>query len=191
MSLPNNSLSLTPQPAAFLSPDSLVSSRLVDRERGGIALNDPSQGLNVRDWSAYLVGNDITVAVESGPSSVIITRPNVETLSLAFDQNMRATIAYTQAGVSKLWWFDTNAGMMVDTTFAGATYPRLCMDDKRTLEVGASDIILAYLRDGGLYYRQQRDRFQIERLLQSGIASYLRLRNIGMHAGNRLQFELS
>jgi hypothetical protein len=54
----------------------------------------------------------------------------------------------------------------------------------------ATDIILAYIRDNTLYYRQQRDRYGIERTLRTGLFDSVKLRNIGMARNYRLYFEL-
>ncbi len=185
--IPENRLSTTILSSTFLSPDLLVTSQVVDYERGGVALDDGTQGLDVQDWIAYIDGDDLKVGTTLENGVVIITRPGTTTLSLGFDLNMRATLAYTQAGVVKLWWFDTLQNMMVDTEFADTSWPRLCTDDKRALQTQATDIILAYIKDGDLYYRQQRDRYSIERLL--GTPPLPVLVNIGMNTVNRLQFQ--
>ena len=189
MAIPDNRLSTTNLPTTFLTTDALVNSRLTDWERGGADLEDSDSGLDVQDWKFGLDGNNIYAEDALGARTTIIVRANIETLSGSFDQNMRPTLAYTQAGVAKLYWFDTVANDFVETTFAGASYPRLCLDDKRELQDLANDVLLAYIRAGNLYYRQQRDRYTIERLLQANVRG--RLRNIGMHRANRVQFEFS
>ena len=93
---------------------------------------------------------------------------------------------------NKLWtlqnaYITTNVGELID--------PRLSFDDKRATQYGANgDIILAYLRSvggsRGLYYRQQRDRFNTEYTLRTGLPNNTRLRAVGMNRGLRMQFEL-
>ena len=192
MSLPNDQLSTTPRPTQLLSPDSLQSSTGYDYELGGVGLNDPSQGLQVQTWVAYQVGADIIVADEADNETVVTSPGAVDSLSLAFDQNMQPAIAYEQSGASHLYWFDTTIPGFVTLDFPGVRTPRLCMDEKRALNISQSDIILAYIRDDRLYYRQQRDRFTVEREPDDTYdATGLRLRNVGMGDNNRLHFLLS
>lgn len=190
MALPNDTLSSTPVPGAFLYPDSLTESPLVDYEQGGVALNDPSQGLQVQRWTLTVDGGDFVVTPDCGsPSVVLSVSGTITTASLAFDRNMRPYLAYTLDSVVHLYWYDTEISDFADMTVAGASYPRLTHDDKRDLQSASSDIIFAYLLDGDLCYRQQRDRFQTERVLAESVVG--RLRNIGLSDVGRLQFELS
>ena len=89
-----------------------------------------------------------------------------------------------------LRWYDSQAAQYVTTDFGLGKNPRLTLDDKRQTQIGNSDVIFAYIRDGSVYYRMQRDRFQTEYQIASGLASSLVLRNIGMATNWRLQFEL-
>lgn len=190
--MPGDALSsaATPQ-ASMLSPDNLVfRGALPDYESGGVGLDDGSEGLLVQDWTCDIDGNNIVVEDSHGHRTTVLTRPGVTEASLAFDNNMRATLAYVQDGVVKLWWFDSVPGQMVDSSFPGAHSPRLSTDDKRPMHQSDNDVIFAYLRDGALYYRQQRDRYLVERQLYAGIDPLFRLRNVGMNRALRLQFEL-
>src|SRR5690606_9335710 len=96
-------------------------------------------------------------------------------------------------GSAAFRWFDpTLAAFDVVELPAGTTSPRCVLDDKRHVSgtiAGASDIILAYIRGGALYYRQQRDRFLIEYELANGLHG-AELDQIGMNTHNRLQFRL-
>ncbi len=187
--IPENRLSTTNLPSPFLSPDILTVSQLVDYERGGVDLDDGTQGLDVQDWIAYVEDDDIKVGTTLDNGVTIITRPLLTTVSLGFDQNMRATLAYTTDGVAKYRWFDTLTNSTVESTLPdGSIYPRLSTDDRRSMLRGSCDIILAYTRGGDLYYRQQRDRYTIERLLASP-APEGEFRNVGMNTVNRLQFQ--
>lgn len=192
MALPNNRLSTTAEDSGLLSPDSLAASATYDYEQGGVGLNDPSEGLQVQTWAGYASGDNIIFEDEGGATTVVTTVPGgVRALSISFDQNMRPHVAYVDsAGLANLYWYDTILAMPVTTPFPGITNPRLAHDDKRRMESGSSDIILAYVRDAGLYYRQQRDRFDTERVLDPAIGA-LRLRNVAMGTNHRLHFILS
>lgn len=188
--LPDNRASVFPIPGRFCWPDSLVTSRLVDYELGGLAINDASQGLMVQRWTlSYRANTDVVLKPDSGSETVLFSTSEIEELSLAFDQNMRPHVAYAKADHVHLWWFDTTEGDYVFTDFGVGRCPRLALDDKRPTQVLTSDIIFAYIRGANLYYRQQRDRFATERLLRSNIDARTRLKNIGMSQNWRMQFE--
>lgn len=186
--IPLQILSTMPQPAEFIEPDDIETpSSLLDYELGGIALNDASQGLKVREWRLRLVGNDFRINAIGVPEVTLFTRSGVTELSLAFDQNMRPYVAFVENGQSILRWYDTLAQQQVFLDLnPGTVTPRVCLDDKRTLQVGASDVILAYVLNNNLYFRAQRDRFEIEYLLQESVNG--RLIRVGMNRKYRLQF---
>ena len=186
--MPTNTLSTTAVPGDFLYPDNLEGGLLRDYEYGGIALQDPSEGLRYQVWTVELVGDDVVLSAPNTPQIVQFTRSDITELSLTFDHNMNPTIAFVQAGVAKFWWFDTVLLAQVFTTLpVGSTNPRVAHDDKRAMESNTSDVMLAYVRSGNLYTRMQRDRYTIEYLQATGVT--LPLRKIGMTDKNRLQFQ--
>lgn len=190
MALPFDALSTTPVPSVFIGGRALPVTNLKDRESGGIALSDPSAGLQYQIWTAE-ISADRTQIVVSAPSvaaTTLYTGVNISEVSLTFDQNMRPVLAFVEDGIAKLRWFDTVPQEQVVTVF-GADYitPRVTLDDKRLTQNANSDVILAYLRDGNLYHRRQRDRFQTELLLATGVKSS-GIAKIGMGRGYRLQF---
>lgn len=187
--IPNDSLSSLLLPAMWLAPDDLENSYLVDYELGGIGLDDPSQGLKVQTWTLKLVGSDVIISAENWPETILFTRIGITELSLAFDQNMKPFVAFVENDVAKFWWFDTFVGTVVFSTLpAGSRTPRCCLDDKRELQTGTSDIILCYALNGILCRRQQRDRFTIEVQLGALHNTDDGIRRVGMHEKNRLQF---
>ncbi|WP_173911037.1 hypothetical protein [Acinetobacter sp. Marseille-Q1618] len=159
---------------------------LIDYEWGGVDLLDTSQGLQVKIWTCFYDGN--WICVQSGDIlHRLIQVEHVTALSLAFDFNMHPTIAYISDFKMYLYWYDTAQGKQITTEY-GLDYlnPQLSLDDHRLHQSGNADIIFAYLKNGNLYYRQQRDRFLIERLLQQDIE--VELKQIGMNNKNRFQF---
>lgn len=187
--MPDNVLSSAPLPAQFVGARRLLVREWDDYEDGGIALNDPSAGLQYQAWHAYIAGDDVILEAEHVAPSVLYSGAGINEISLAFDQNMRPVLAFVQAGAAYLRWYDTSVSAQVITPLGeGVQNPRVTMDDKRYTQVHSSDVILAYIRDGGLYTRMQRDRYIIEYLQASGLSHSLI--KIGMNAGNRLQFLL-
>lgn len=194
--LPEGSMSTSAVKADFIAPDDFDRSanRLIDRELGGIALNDASQGLDYWVWTLQYdvpTGEMRLTNGDNSSTTVLITLPNVTEVALAFDQNMRPAIAYVVDGVTQLRWFDSVSASIVTTPFIGAINPLLSTDEKRTEFVDVSDILLWYIKDNRLCYRMQRERFEIERaaytLPTPNVNSLLR---VGMNRGGRFQVHL-
>ena len=181
-----------PVPGVILAPDSLVTRPTLDYEDGGVAVQDTSEGLSGYTWTCTVRGLDIVLQRVGQPEVVLFQTSGVEEVSLAFDQNMRPAVAVKKSdGTLLLRWYDSQVQQYVQTQFGSGRCPRLCLDDKRLELAIVSDIIFAYIReDGALCYRQQRDRFNTERVLSSGVPDVIRLKNIGMGANWRIQFEL-
>lgn len=190
--IPDNSLSAVELIAPLLSPDSSAVSPLIDYELGGVAINDVSQGLQVRPWRCFVEGSTVSLQADSDTPTTIFTQAGIETISFTFDQLMRPAFTYVVASEVFLRWYDSLVAAYVTTSFGSAIRdPRLALDDKRRTQYAlSSDIIFAYLRADTLCYRQQRDRFLIEYVLEVGLGPSVRLKNIGMSRGLRLQFEL-
>lgn len=196
--LPSNAPATFPIPGLFLSPDDRVPSTVMDYERGGSGLSDPSNGLDVQDWVCWYENLEVRISPVDGVRTVLFTRAGINHLSFSFDQNMRPTVAFIEDDTTYLWWYDSTVPGFVFTNFGtGITSPRVAMDDRRSASSSTSDVIFAYIRfDAGtnsyaLCYRQQRDRYTVERVLRTGLSSKTRLKNIGMASNLRFQFELS
>lgn len=190
--IPDERLSTESQPADYYAPDNLdPPSSLVDYEMGGPGLSDATGGLRQKVWTlrAYGETGEVYISAPGVFETLLFTAPGITELSLAFDQNMRPFVAFVQSGQAKFRWYDTVAEANQITSLDPTDIsPRCTMDDKRdsATELGTNDIILTYVRGGNLYYRQQRDRFETERLLYEGVPG--RLLRVGMHRGNRLQW---
>ena len=191
MSLPDNPLTLT-EYIPYIEPDDLPFKRLVSHERGGIALNDPSQGLNVQNWRLESDGSMVRLFSEFGSPIELFPDSGIRQLSLTFDQNMRTVIAveYISGGID-LIWYDALAASEETTFFPDIRTPVVSLDDKRESQSGTSDVIFGYVRnsDNMLCYRQQRERFMVENELVQ-LAPRSRLRNLGMTEQMRMQFEV-
>lgn len=187
MALPDNTLSTTAVVSEFIGGAALAVTRTQDYETGAGALNDPTLGMFYQMWAARIVNNKILIKADNLPEFEWYSGTAVEDVSIAFDQNMRLYVAYTDMGVTYLYWFNTEAGEAQTLNFGtGHLTPKISLDDKRAYQSGASDIIFAYVRDGKLYHRRQRDRFATEYLLSNG--PFLGINKMGMNAGLRFQF---
>lgn len=192
--MPDNELSTTPRPARFFGARSGATSKTIDYEDGGKAIQDTSEGLLYQKWRARLFNagkTDAHVLLDARevPEFVWLTVPGMTEISFTFDQSMRPTVVYVAGGQAYLSWFDSVENAYVTTALAADVItPRVSMDDKRYVGSNGyqvSDVILAYIRNGNLYYRQQRDRYTIERLLETGVTPLIK---IGINRGLRLQF---
>lgn len=197
--LPGNTLSSTPIITAFLYPKNLQTANFESVDLGGIALNDPSAGLMYQGWKAFFLQDDpdgvVYLGPINGPYSPYINFPGISTISVTFDQNMNPFLAVTQAGIAKFHWWDSLTSSYQTTNLpAGSKYPKASLDDKRQFALGSSDIILSYIRDGNLYYRQQRERYLIEHLLYADLNQDIIdpiLTDVGMSVGSRFIFAVS
>jgi hypothetical protein len=188
MSLPDHVLSTEVVPQTFAPPRDIPPTQLIAYDYGGININDPSAGLQVKIWRCRWESGNFIVDADGVPDTVIYSASDISDFDITFDQNMQPFLAFTQGGVAKFRWFDATVPGFVVITLPGAVTPKCQLDDKRPSQISNSDIILAYVRDFDLYYREQRDRFGVEYLLKDGAGP--RLRRIGMGQRWRFLFEM-
>ncbi len=192
MSLPNDTASTIGVSGVFYDPDDNSRGPLEDFERGGVAVEDTSQGLLAYNWRMWVDGNDVLLQRDGASSAVIFSTGGIQDIAFAFDQNMRPTVAYRNSSETLLLrWYDSLTHTYRTDSFGVGRNPRLSLDDKRLSQSSLADVIFAYIRGSTLYYRQQRDRYQTERVLKAGIPESVVLKTVGMTRGLRLQFELS
>lgn len=192
MAFPSNSLSEIPVPGEFVGSGAAnILDRKRDYEEGPIAEQDPSQGLNYQEWRSYILDNKIWLESDNSPARVVYEGTEELTdVSIAFNQNADIHYAYIEGGVAKLYWFDTTTSQFETMILPeGSRTPKITMDDKRLTQNVNNDIILSYIKaDNGLYFRMQRERFQVERLLHPG--PFVMIRQMYMNDGWRLQWLL-
>jgi len=194
MSIPGNTLSSSPVPAAFFGGRNNIITKTQDYEDGGVALQDPSLGLLYQIWSATLLnpgtaGSVVMASAPSVPEFVLYQAPNITEISMSFDQNMLPVLAFVQDGTAKLRWYDSTVESQVVTPIGADVFtPKVSLDDKRKIASANNDVILAYIKNRNLYYRQQRDRYGVEYLLATDVANGLI--KIGFGVNLRLQFML-
>lgn len=196
MSLPGDTMAAIAAPAAFLAPDDLgrQNNKRIDYERGGIALNDGSQGLLVQNWRARLVGDNVMIGPDPFTSeTLLLTDTGITELSLSFDQNMRPVLAYVAAGQAKLHWYNSSTETQVTTTLAAdVRSPFVTMDDKRAVAtlLASNDVVLFYVRGSTLFARYQRDQYSVERTMTMAVGSGSTIAKAGMSDGLTVQVEM-
>lgn len=194
--LPNHILSVTPVFGYYLPPDDLDPNPILDYEMGGVALFDASQGMMVRTWYTRLVIDGVTetnavfIGAADVPEVMFFSGLTISEVSLAFDQNMNPFLAFVEGGQAKFYWFDAALPGYTTTTLpVGSRSPKCCLDDKRSTQIAASDILLFYMRGTTLYYREQRDRYLIEYTLAGSLGGQDVLM-CGMSRVNRVQIAI-
>lgn len=190
--LPDHVLSTEIIAAQFRFPRNIPRRPLVDYEYGGVALDDPSRGLRDRVWRGEYIENQVVISASGVAPTPVLSVENLLDFSFTFDQNMRVAIAYELiAGGAYFYWYDgTVPGYTTLALPAGSITPRCAMDDNRDSQSTRSDIILAYVRAGRLYFREQRDRYTVEYELDDSVGPG-GLIQIGMNRLWRFQFQLS
>lgn len=172
MSLPNEVLLRDLSERAFLVGDDSPELGRVSRELGPQAINAGQiVPIDVRMWVAESTGGQVVLYPADAPAqATVLAAVDASTVSLAFDQSGRPHLAYTLGGSCRLLWFDTLSNAYQTLTLAGASTPVLTMDDKRLFAslANRNDILCFYIGSGGLCYRQQRDRFAVERVAAAG-----------------------
>lgn len=206
MSIPGGSLTPTPMWSQFLSPynDPLLVTDTTDVSIGGIALYDASQGLQVQNWylTVYNVGlsnSYIAISDSQGNSYTLVTTAGITWGRLSFDQNMHPVINFISNLGSGYYWYDPSIpGTTISYFDPTLNIGRVSciMDDTRPQEtlLGLNDIIMGYVANNTLYYRQQRDRYTIAYVLQSNVNTLIAnpyVNKIGMNSKYRLQFQLA
>lgn len=187
---PDNRLSTTLVASPFTYPYNLTPpNKQTAYSYGGVNISDPSQGLEVQLWTAYVEADRVMLDAPSLIAPIVLlTLGDVREISLAFDQNMNPALAFVQYGITRLYWFDTLINDYVITDYSTAISPKITLDDRRELQSSNSDIIFSYVRDDNLYFRMQRERYLSEHLLRENVAA--RIERMGMNTRNRLQWQL-
>ena len=162
---------------------------LDDFESGGDDINDLTHGKQSQIWNGYYRDYHVYIQNPNIEPVKLFSGTDISTLSFTFDQLMRPVLVITQGDVIKLRWYDSTISDYTITDFiAGETFPCVSLDDKRGSQDDTSDVIFAYIRGSNLCYRAQRDRYEIEYLLETKI--YHKLEKIGMNTQWRMQFVL-
>lgn len=190
--IPANAFTAHPIVSDFVTPLNEPYTPLTQKVYGGIALNDPAKGRLYQYWIASCSNGVISVAPENNAVVFSLDTNSLSgapfAISLAFDNNMSVVLAWSTVMGSYLYYFDTLTSGYITREFLGHNSCRVCVDDANDYYSQLSDVIFAYTQNGNLYWRQQRDRYDVERLIGPATG---RLIKVGKNRGNRLQFELN
>lgn len=201
--IPGGNLSNPTVWSPYLVPDGEVTSDTEDYNLGGVGLSDPSQGLEYQNWHGFVTSlnrpsSAVWLESSNTPAVQIMSSPYITWMRFTFDQNMHPFVTFISQEGSGYYWWDPQIPGNVKFIFPSALGITFCacgLDDKRFFAalLGESDIILSYVRNNNLCYRQQRDRYGTEYILAANINLILanaRVSKVGMNLGGRLQFYL-
>lgn len=163
---------------------------LIDYDLGGIAIGDTSKGLQYQLWT-FTASDKAVYAQPANGSAVHVfdAVATVQDLSGTFDQNMNTFIAFKQAGQWSYRWYNTQtASMTISDLPVGVDSCKCCLDERRSTETANSDVLIFYTLNNNLYFRMQRDRYQVDYLLRAGVGG--QLVRVDMNGINRLQLKL-
>jgi hypothetical protein len=198
MTIREHRLSTTTIPDDYLVPDGSERDWLEDFEKGPIALEDTSEGIDYQTWHLewHSSNGDFTVTPDdTGVPIVVLNAAGVEQCSFAFDNNGRISIAYiTNTTEGHLYWYSTLDGDFIVTDFQEPISGiMLSNDDKRQTQTNINDIIMwaVQLQPAGnyhLYTLEQRTRYTVRHLMQENTFPYVY--KCGMHDRLRGQVTL-
>lgn len=160
-------------PGVPMVPPRRWTAPLVDYELGSFDPGDLGAEYSTV-WVSGLDGDDVYIEhLGGGNRQVLFSRPAVTSISFGFDQLMRPAVAYISNGTPYLYWYDPTVPGNVHTPVPEAAYPLVYLDDPRVGESGNSDVHFVYMKGRNLYSRVQRERYEVERLLQADAGSRL------------------
>lgn len=189
--MPNDSLSQVAIKYGWRGLDQADPTALLDYEEGGVNLNDISEGSEYQLWTFSFIGMTAyaTAPNQSAPISLFTIATDIQEIKGCFDQNMAPFVAYKAGSQYHYWWYDTvSAGYIFSDLPSGVDSVGCTLDDKRAFNSTNSDILLFYTNANNLYMRRQRDRYQNEMLVKSGVGG--KLVKVGMNGIERLQFKM-
>ena len=159
---------------ASLLPIHNFSLGLTCQARGGDALNDGSRGIDTKDWAGRVSGGSILLSAPGVAEAAYTSTPGAISATFAFDRNMSPSVVWNTSGDGAYFrWYDSSVSAFVTTHYATVTRAMVIHDDVRDIANARSDVLLIYQRAGGLYYRQQRDRYSTEYTIRSSLSGNL------------------
>lgn len=186
--IPLNTFTTEPIISDFQAPYNLPYQPLYQVVLGGVAIGNPSEGRQVKLWAVSYNGTLIEVGPVGDSIEFTLPAADVETVSLAFDNNMGIILNWKlSTGGANLYYFDTISGMYITRFFSNITSCRVSVDDARNFNTSQSDVLFLYTLNDNLYWRQQRDRYDIEYLVAP---TTKKIRKAAMNVENRFQIQL-
>ena len=186
--LPNNQWSSQAVVDDLLNPrDKVKVNATTSSDNGPVAIQNTSKGLMAKIWTASY--NSVTGSVTLQDGTNLFTDVNLKELSLTFNQSGNPFVAFRSATRIKIWWYDPLLSNYTIKDVTTGDQPFCYLDERRPEFSANSDVFLLYHRDGEIFYRLQRDRFDVE--YSTGIigGTDIVIECFGMAKNNRLQIK--
>lgn len=185
-------LSSKPIPSRYLKAGAKSNlSRLRTAEDGPLDYQNPILGADYQEWRMFPRDMQFWIESDTKPAHSMLPDPCrlISNVSFCFNYNADLHLLYVEQGSSYFQWYDTvNSRMEIMKLPEGTRDARITLDDKRPSQSSRSDIILSYLDSAGaLKFRKQRDRFEVEYLLDIG--PYISIEKMYMNINYRLQWD--
>ena len=186
--LPNNQWASQPVVDDIIAPrDKAKVNPTTSSDNGPIAIQNTSKGLMAKIWTASY--NSITGSVTLQDGTNLFTDVSLKELSLTFNQTGNPFVAFRSATRIKTWWYDPLLSNYTIKDVTAGDQPFCYLDERRPEFSANSDVFLLYHRNGEIFYRLQRDRFDVE--YSTGIigGTDIVIECFGMAKNNRLQIK--
>ena len=186
--LPNNQWASQAIVEDIIAPrDKAKVNPTTSSDNGPIAIQNTSKGLMAKIWTASY--NSVTGSVTLQDGTNLFTDVNLKELSLTFNQTGNPFVAFRSTTRIKIWWYDTLLSNYTIKDVTAGDQPFCYLDERRPEFSANSDVFLLYHRDGEIFYRLQRDRFDVE--YSTGIigGTDIVIECFGMAKNNRLQIK--
>jgi hypothetical protein len=143
------------------------SNNPFELELGPLELNQSANHLAKQWWLFEEVGGDVFIdkiygSVRAAAATYLFTSGPVTQLSATFDQLGKPLVFYNTGTELRLWWYDPTQEDHVTSVFGEGADPFATFDIRYSPSNQGSDALLFYVRDTAIYYRQQRDRYEVE-----------------------------
>ncbi|WP_053982231.1 hypothetical protein [Marinagarivorans algicola] len=176
--------------SAFTYPRNQRISPLKSRSLGPVAIDDVSEGIASYVWEVAFSNGHLRIRNEKTPWITLLEIDGVTHLDLAFDQSGTPFVAYQLFDGVYIYGFDLNARNYVNTRIAaGASSPFVDLDIQVAYR---GNIVVSYQIDHYIFYRLQRDRYEIAYPVLSSSGEQFkvdRLVGASMGRGNRFIFK--
>ncbi|ABW23124.1 hypothetical protein SPCB_047 [Pseudomonas phage vB_PaeP_SPCB] len=167
-------------------------SDVLDFCDGGVAIQDPSQGMLVRVWRTELRQDGTYLGYEDGSNEIRIgggIEDGISTMSLDFDSNMNYVCAFVRADrTGAISYYNVQQGRRLLVELGQVDYAKVALDDKRPGATAWAQVIVPYTRNGNLYVRTQNENYTEEHLEVDTGKVFRPLVKCGM--GTNLRFQV-
>lgn len=138
-----------------------------DIELGPLELNNSQNSLAKSYWLFEVVEGVVQLSKFNedntlGSPVALFASGETHKLSGTFDQLGKPLVFYDTGTELRLWWYNPLIEGHTTTVFGVGKHPFATFDIRRFTGYQNSDALLFYVRDGAIYYRVQRDRYDIE-----------------------------